>query len=198
MRKIYLASASERRQEILKKAGIDYVKMVANVNEETDETRPEKAVEEISRRKGCYVAQHVSQYDGYLVIAADTLVYVDGELLGKPDDEEQAREGLKMISGREHQVVTGVSIFYDLHDMDGTRLHKSYTFHSVTKVYVAELSERDIDDYIDSEEWKGKAGGYAIQGRFCRYVTGIDGEYENVVGFPIARFYSETKKLGLL
>lgn len=198
MRNIYLASASERRQEILNKAGISFVKMVADVSEEIDEMRPEKAVEEISRRKGSYVAQNVSQYENYLVIAADTLVYADGELLGKPDDELQAREGLRMLSGHSHQVVTGVSLFYDVYEIDGTRLHKSITFHSITNVNVAELSERDIDEYIESREWEGKAGGYAIQGLFCKYVTSIEGEYDNVVGFPIAKFYSEATKLGIL
>lgn len=197
MRSIYLASASPRRSDILTQAGFDYTKIIANVNELIYEERPEKIVENLAERKASFVAEMVSQYYNYLVIGADTVVFIDGEVLGKPDDIDQARYAISTLSGRTHQVITGVSLYYDISESSGVRLHKNIKFHETTLVEVAELSEREIEDYLETNEWMDKAGGYAIQGAFCKYITKITGEYENVVGFPIARFYSEYKRLGL-
>jgi septum formation protein len=140
-----------------------------------EETRgdPREVAPENARRKALAVAR-----PGELVLGADTIVVLDGEILGKPRDEQQAREYLGRLSGRTHEVVGGVVLVGrgDLVD--------------VTEVDFAPLDRTTVEWYVRSREWEGRAGGYAIQGRGAALVTGIRGDYLNVVGLPLARLLS--------
>ena len=142
---------------------------VSGVEEETCGDPREVAVEN-ARRKAAAVAR-----PGELVLGADTIVVLDGEILGKPRDEDQAREYLGRLSGRTHEVVGGVS------------LTGRGEFSEVTEVDFAALDRTTLEWYVRSREWKGRAGGYAIQGRGATLIAGIRGDYLNVVGLPLAR-----------
>jgi septum formation protein len=142
---------------------------VSGVEEETQGHPREVAVEN-ARRKARAVAR-----PGELVLGADTIVVLDGEILGKPGDQEQAREYLGRLSGRTHEVVGGVALL------------GRGEFTETTEVDFAALDQATLDWYVRSREWEGRAGGYAIQGRGAALITGIRGDYLNVVGLPLAR-----------
>ena len=181
--KIILASKSPRRIEILKYHGIDPVIMPTD----TDEELPEgigmtDAVETLALRKAeaCYESvSGMPEYAGHVIIGADTIVYKD-EIMGKPADAEDAYRMLDAIRGTFHYVVTGVALI----DMDtGSRTVLS----DITEVHCVNYSDADILDYISLEEPYDKAGSYAIQGYFGKYIDHITGDYENVVGLPYYR-----------
>ena len=179
--KIILASKSPRRIEILHRHGIDAVILPT----ETDETLPEgigmtDAVELLAKRKAmaCYDAVH-NDYPGHVIIGADTIVWKD-EIMGKPEDAADAFRMLDKIRGTVHYVVTGVALI----DTDTGSVN---VLSDVTKVYCKAYTDDDILDYISREEPYDKAGSYAIQGYFGKYIDHIDGDYENVVGLPYYR-----------
>jgi septum formation protein len=177
---VILASASPRRLEILKKHGIEPVILP----QDTDESLPEgigmtEAVETLSTAKAraCYEAvKDDPQYAGYVILGADTIVWKD-EIMGKPVDKADAWRMLDKIRGTYHYVVTGVCLI-DVNSGAQT------VMNDVTAVHCVNYSEDDIEDYISREESYDKAGSYAIQGYFGRYIDHIDGDYENVVGLP--------------
>lgn len=181
--RIILASASPRRLEILKKHGIEPV----TLPQDTDETLPEgigmtEAVEMLSSAKAraCYEAvKDDPAYDGFIIIGADTIVWKD-EIMGKPVDRDDAFRMLDSIRGTYHYVVTGVCL---IDKSTGSEAVLS----DVTTVHCVDYSDEDIDAYISSGEPFDKAGSYAIQGGFGRYIDHIDGDYENVVGLPFYR-----------
>jgi septum formation protein len=144
---------------------------VSGVDEETRGDPHEVALEN-ARRKAAAVAGR-----GEVVLGADTIVVLGGEILGKPRDEAQAREYLGRLAGRTHEVVGGVAI-------------AGKTAVEVTEVDFAALDQATLDWYVRSREWEGRAGGYAIQGRGAALITGIRGDYLNVVGLPLARLLS--------
>lgn len=193
MRKIILGSGSPRRKEILKTAGYDFTVVTADVDENVTEDSPEATVMAISARKAESVAKLVADNGekDFLVIGADTLVFLGSERMGKPGSEEEACEYLRRLSGNTHKVITGVSLYYD--DEEGNL--NSRVFSASTEVDVARLSQEEIEQYAASGEPMDKAGAYAIQGQFGKYITAIRGEYNNVVGFPIAAFYKNAKDL---
>ena len=180
-KKIILASASPRRKELI-------TIITDNIEirpAECDETLPEgigarEAVEYLSRIKN-EAARKLSG-DGDVVISADTVVAVNDEILGKPVDKEDARRMLNLLSGRVHQVYTGVTI------SDGK---KHITFSEKTDVIFYKLTEKEIEDYISSSEPYDKAGSYGIQGKASLLIEGIKGDYFNVVGLPVARLKRE-------
>ncbi|NLL79294.1 MAG: septum formation protein Maf [Clostridiales bacterium] len=189
--RIILASGSPRRNELLKQIGLNF-SVVPSTKEEVRSTDvPEKLVEELSYQKAMDVA--LKEEEGSLVIGADTLVACDGQIMGKPEDEEQAAEMLRALSGSTHQVYTGVTVVI----REGEDL-EYFTFHEKTDVLVYPLSEWEIKSYVAGKEPMDKAGAYAIQGEFARHIKGICGDYNNVVGLPVARLYQELKKRGLL
>jgi septum formation protein len=145
---------------------------VSGVDEETRGDPREVAVENARRKARAVDAP------GELVLGADTIVVLDGEILGKPADADQAREYLGRLAGRTHEVVGGVS------------LTDRGEFAEVTEVDFAALDRTTLDWYVRSREWEGRAGGYAIQGRGAALITGIRGDYLNVVGLPLARLLS--------
>jgi len=126
-----------------------------------------------------------------LVIGADTVVAIDGKILGKPADEETAAEMLRELSGREHRVYTGVTLLYDS-PASGKEVQKK-VFHEMTKVFFFPMSEKEIGEYVHSRDPMDKAGAYGIQGFCARYIRGIEGDYNNVVGLPVGRLYQELK-----
>jgi len=185
--KLILASGSPRRRSILEMAGHLQEVRVSSADEETTETVPDRLVEELSKRKAYDVAREVE--DG-IVLGADTVVACGGEILGKPADEEDAKRMLERISGRAHEVCTGVTLVCK----EGGTVRWTETFHEVTKVFVSPLSDEEIDEYVNTGEPLDKAGAYGIQGYFGKHIGRIEGDYFNVVGLPAAAVYERLKK----
>lgn len=182
---IILASASPRRKELLNVIGIDFKIMVSDKETEMDSKNPIIACETQARNKALDIAnkmQEEGKEKDFLIIGADTIVAIENMVLGKPINEMTMRNMLQKISGKTHQVYTAVYI------VDG---EKHFHFVEMTNVKVAKLSDMEIEEYIASKEGMDKAGAYAIQGRFARYIVGIEGDYYNVMGLPIGRIYRE-------
>lgn len=189
--KLILASASPRRAEVLRNAGIYFEAVPADVDEarRPNET-PEELVGRLAEAKARSAAARVANHaDAALVVGADTEVVVDGQLLGKPASAEDAGSMLRRLSGRTHGVVTGLAV---IRLPDGTTRNERET----TWVTFAPLSEQEIGDYVASGEPFDKAGAYAIQGRAGRFVTRVEGCYFNVVGLPLARLYRILREFG--
>jgi septum formation protein len=181
-----LASASPRRAELLKAAAIDFEVMPAHVDETAHPGEvPDVYVQRIAEAKARTIGARVGQR---IVLAADTTVVIAGEMLGKPAGEEDAKRMLRLLSGRVHAVVTGVSLLCN--PGVTTRVES-------TEVEFAPLSEDEIAWYVGTGEPRDKAGAYAIQGHASRFVTRIAGSYSNVVGLPIALVYEMLKARGL-
>ena len=184
---IILASASPRRTELLKQAGFTFTVIPSSIKEQRTETSPDKLAEDLAFQKAEDVYQSVKQdYTGkdFMVIGADTIVYYDGEVLGKPADEQEAFDMLKMLSDRTHQVYTGLAII--LKKADEKQI---YLMHERTDVTFYPISDHELKDYIATGDPLDKAGAYGIQGPFAVHVKKINGDYNNVVGLPIARLY---------
>jgi septum formation protein len=177
--RIVLASASPRRAELLRAAGIDFEVQPANVDEAiaTGES-PNEYVCRLAEAKARLVHERDVRR---IVLAADTAVVVDAHILGKPLDDTDASRMLRLLSGRTHEVLTAVSIFHPGQIVD-TRV-------DTATVEFAPLSDADIDWYVSSGEPMDKAGAYAVQGLASRFVTRIEGSYSNVVGLPVALVY---------
>ena len=177
-KKIILASASPRRKEILNNLGLSFEVICSDAEEKVDgELPPYLIVQELAMLKGADVASKVK--DG-IVISADTIVYFEGRILGKPTDEINAKKMLEMLSGKVHEVYTGVCV-------TDAGSGKSISDYEVTKVKFLDLSEEEIDRYIATCEPMDKAGSYGIQGKGCLFVEKIDGDYLNVVGLPAVK-----------
>ena len=183
-----LASASPRRRELLRQIGIEAKVQPAAVSEDTEIKNPEEMVLELSSRKAEAAAALAPA--GSLVLGADTVVSVDGMVLGKPASHEQAREMIRRLQGRTHQVYTGVTMI-----RRGETGNSGVSFAEKTDVTLFPMTEEEIQAYADSPEPMDKAGAYGIQGSFAAYVSGIRGDYGNVVGLPIGRVYQEWKRL---
>jgi septum formation protein len=184
---LILASASPRRAELLEQVGIPFRRMVSGVDEDLQyPADPEQHVRVLSRRKAEDVAGRLSSG---IVLGADTIVVLNEHILGKPADEEQAAEMLAMLSGRTHQVYTGLTL------IDTAR--NVYVSHvEVTAVTFRELTEKEIAAYAATGEPLDKAGAYGIQGRGALLVSGIKGCYFNVVGLPLAGLLKALRQLG--
>lgn len=193
--KIYLASASPRRQEILSQIGIEYEVMVSGADESTEACEPSSIVEELSYIKALAVAEQLEgECENFCVIGADTIVALDGKILGKPSSKDDAFRMLEALSGREHQVYTGVTIIV----CEGDAKRKVVTFNEATTVNMYEFTKAEIADYIATGEPMDKAGAYGIQGKASKFVKGIVGDYYNVMGLPGARLYHELCKLEVI
>ncbi len=200
---IILASASPRRKELLEQIGLSFEICPARGEEIITKILPEEVVQELSQQKAREVAAMLRQYaadhtdimtpQDILVIGADTVVAAEGKILGKPKDEEDAYHMLSMLSGKTHAVYTGVTfIFLDKNGRAG-----EHTFFEKTDVTMYPMSEAEIRRYIATGEPMDKAGSYGIQGKCAIYIEKINGDYNNVVGLPIARIYQELQKLGI-
>ena len=181
--RIILASKSPRRKELMELLKVPFEIIVSDVDETIDyENDLVKEIEKLSFRKADAVYQ--SNKDA-LVIGSDTIVKIDNKALGKPASIEEAKEMLRELSGRTHEVVTGVSIITD---------GKSETFSSVSEVSFYPLSEEEIDEYVSTNEPMDKAGSYAIQGDAAKFIRSIEGDYYTIVGLPVAELYHRLKK----
>jgi septum formation protein len=186
--RLILASASPRRAELLRAAGFEFDVMPADVDESVlPGESPEPHVRRLAEAKARALVARAGRRP---VLGADTVVVVDGEILGKPVNDDDARRMLFMLSGRRHQVVTGVCV------MEAST--ESVTGVAVTTVELSPLTAPEIDWYVRSGEPMNKAGAYAIQGLASRFITRIEGSYSNVVGLPIALVYRLCIDAGLL
>ena len=189
--KIILASASPRRRELLGQIGIGFEVRISNVEERVTTVEPAAVVEELSRQKAEAVyASLEADLEDVLVVGADTVVALEGQILGKPSDPEQAAEMLRRLAGNIHGVYTGVTLLY----RSGSGMVQRRVFHESTKVEFFPMTEEEIRRYVQSGECMDKAGAYGIQGLFARYVKKIEGDYNNVVGLPVGRLYQEAKE----
>ncbi|CVI72287.1 Septum formation protein Maf [Clostridiales bacterium CHKCI001] len=201
---IILASASPRRKELLEQAGFSFTVIPSQKEEIITRTIPNEIVEELSFQKAQDIA--LKQTEPALIIGADTIVSLNGTIMGKPVNEEHAFQMLHSLQGQTHQVYTGVTIFLR---QDNPRF---LTFSECTEVTMYPMTEEEIHSYISTKDpmdktnvhiwntknisyqWEDKAGGYGIQTSFgAKYIKKINGDYNNVVGLPISRLYQELK-----
>ena len=190
MRKIILASASPRRRELLEQGGIPFTVIPSQAEEKITTEQPGQAVEEQPYLK-CSDIYEKSLGD-VLVIGADTVVASEGKILGKPSSQKDAVKMLQSLQGREHEVYTGVTIMA----REGNENRKK-TFHEKTKVVFYPMSDEEIRSYVNTGEPMDKAGAYGIQGKSAVFIKEISGDYNNVVGLPLARLYQELKNMGI-
>lgn len=211
--RLVLASASPRRRELLSQIGLEFTVMPSTKEENAKTTEAGALVQELSRQKAVDIWEQLSGGQGQnpdadqeqiaeetqepnlngkrqpelLVIGADTVVCCEGKILGKPHDREAAAEMLTALQGRSHEVYTGVTLYSQ---------SETVTFFECTQVEFYPMTEVEISEYIDSKEPMDKAGAYGIQGLGARFVKGIRGDYNNVVGLPVGRLYQELKSHG--
>lgn len=188
MYKIILASGSPRRKEILEQVGVKFTVKVSEQEERITKTKPEEIVMELAAVKAREVALKAAGKS--IVIGADTMVAIDGQVLGKPKNASEARGMLQMLQGNRHQVYTGVSIVIKEETKEGqNEINKEINFVERSDVWVYPMKRAQIDNYIASGEPFDKAGSYGIQGRFAIHIEKITGDYYNIVGFPVAKLY---------
>ena len=211
--RLVLASASPRRRELLSQIGLEFTVMPSKKEENAKATEAGALVQELSRQKAVDIWEQLSGGQGQnpdadqeqiseetqepnlngkrqpelLVIGADTVVCCEGKILGKPNSREAAAEMLTALQGRSHEVYTGVTLYSQ---------SETVTFFECTQVEFYPMTEVEISEYIDSKEPMDKAGAYGIQGLGARFVKGIRGDYNNVVGLPVGRLYQELKSHG--
>ena len=211
--RLVLASASPRRRELLSQIGLEFTVMPSTKEENAKATEAGALVQELSRQKAVDIWEQLSGGQGQnpdtdqeqiseetqepnlngkrqpelLVIGADTVVCCEGKILGKPHSREAAAEMLTALQGRSHEVYTGVTLYSQ---------SETVTFFECTQVEFYPMTEVEISEYIDSKEPMDKAGAYGIQGLGARFVKGIRGDYNNVVGLPVGRLYQELKSRG--
>lgn len=187
MIEIILASASPRRKNLLEQVGISCRVVPSLVEERITTTIPQEVVQELSRQKCEDVAGRLDE--DCVVLGADTIVAVHGKILGKPADESQAVEMLRELQGNTHQVYTGVTLIWKSKE----EILREETFYEKTDVTFYEMSDEEIQDYVGSKEPMDKAGAYGIQGLSAKFVERICGDYNNVVGLPVAAVYQKLK-----
>ena len=191
--RIILASASPRRRELLEQIGLAFEVRVSNVAEKVTAVEPGLVVEELSVQKAEAVLAELACEEDVLVIGADTVVSAKGRILGKPSDEKDAVGMLEILSGESHEVYTGVTLLYRSFHEEASCVRR-HVFHERTKVSFYPMSQEEIAFYAASGECMDKAGAYGIQGLCARYIKGIEGDYNNVVGLPVGRLYQEIKR----
>ena len=202
MYKIFLASKSPRRKELMTQVGYEFEILVSDREEKISGNNPQEVVKELSMQKA-YEIEHIllnqtnsrllesyRDYDGVVIIGADTVVAYEGAILGKPVDDEDAFNMLKMIQGNTHVVSTGVTMVVMTENG-----RKTFNFAESTNVNMYDISDDEIREYISTGEGRDKAGSYAIQGIGAKFIKGIEGDYNNVVGLPIGRIYQTLKTL---
>lgn len=190
--RIILASGSPRRKELLGMICDKFEIIVSDCEEIVNSRIPEEVTKELSRQKAEAVAESEKDTANAIIIGADTVVSIAGEILGKPEDRGDARRMLELLAGKEHQVTTGITL---IRTGEQGEIVSQSSFAETTFVRVAELTKEELERYLDSDEPYDKAGSYAIQGLFGKHISGIEGDYNNVVGLPVHRLYSELQKI---
>lgn len=183
--RLILASQSPRRRELLEQIGIEFTVQPSTVEEKITETDPRKVVQELAHQKAEDIAASVSEGT---VLGADTIVVLDGKIMGKPKSRKHAVEMLQSLQGRTHSVFTGVALI-----RKGAGSEQTLQFAEETQVTMYPMSREEIENYVDTKEPMDKAGAYGIQGRCAAFIERISGDYNNVVGLPVARIYQELK-----
>ncbi len=188
MKKIILASASLRRQQLLRMVGLQFEIEPSHCAEEINSDKePHDLARSISRSKALAVA---NKHHNAIIIAADTLGVFNGKVIGKPDTEKQAEQILSVLNGNSHSVITGFTII----DIDSKKI---LTNSVETRVYMRKLTKREIENYVNSKEPMGKAGAYAIQGLGSLLVEKIEGDFFNVMGLPLSALAQSLKEFGI-
>ncbi len=183
---LVLASQSPRRKEILEQAGYNIKICPSHVDENVEEEKPENKVLAIATKKGLDIYKKSDVED--VVLSADTIVVIDDQILEKPKDKIDARKMIKILQGKKHYVLTAVFI---------KSIFKEVSFVEKTEVIVDEMTEEEIEQYINTKEPYDKAGGYAIQGIFSKYISAINGDFYNVMGLPISKVRKALKEFNL-
>lgn len=189
MKRLILASGSPRRRALLELVQIPFEVITSKTDETIEPLPPQETVMKLARRKAMAVWERIETED--IVLGSDTIVSLDGKILGKPADEEEASRMLRLLAGRTHEVYTGVAL---LTRQNGELREK--VFYEKAQVEMYPMSEEEIRSYIATGEPMDKAGAYGIQGRAAIYIKGIAGDYHTVVGLPVARVYQELKDWG--
>jgi septum formation protein len=190
--KFVLASASPRRKELIGHLQIPFEIITLNVPEESEATDPVKFSQEIACAKGDAVFRQLIKdkpASSFFVVSADTIVCLDGKIFGKPRDRSEARTFLNELGGRTHSVFTAVAVnFYHQGKSD------TLTFVEESKVNFNKISDSLMERYLDTGDSLDKAGAYGIQGPSLTFISRVEGDYANVVGFPLSRFVTESEK----
>lgn len=192
MEALILASSSPRRQEILKMLGIPFVVNPADIAEKIpQDVDPRDAPEYLACKKVEAVAQRISsvQEDTGWILGADTAIFFEGKMYGKPSSKEEAAQMIRLFQGNEHEVITGVALYND-------NLHDITTRRSVNRISFAPMSESEIEWYVNTGEWHGAAGGYRIQGFASCFIKKIDGSESSIMGLPIFELYDMLREQG--
>lgn len=212
-----LASGSPRRVELIQKINLPFEIMQAKGEEKSSETDPAKYAMEIAHQKALEVFERTEDLGKRFVLGADTVVVCDGQILGKPHGEKEAECMLRQLSGRTHSVYTGVSFIYTplndskLSQMEQSNYHSiisgsnseilhefvCFDFYDKTDVTFNSITDMDIKRYVATRDPLDKAGGYGIQGNFSIHVSSINGNYENVIGLPVAKIYEKLRTIEL-
>lgn len=197
--KFILASQSPRRRQLLSELGIPFEVIPARGEEKVTKTVPSEVVEELSRQKAEEVmmrilADNPSASENLVIIGSDTIVAAGHRILGKPSDTDAAREMIREIQGAVHQVYTGVAVIR----VEDGEPEEMNVFHECTDVDVWPMTDEEIENYIRTPEPYDKAGAYGIQGTFGIFIRAIRGDYNTVVGLPVARLYHEMKRMNVL
>ena len=182
-----LASKSPRRKEILEGFGLELEILTSSIEETSDKEGLLEQIMDISRKKSLDISE--KRKNSY-VVSADTVVVLEGNIMGKPKDEDEAFYMLNSLSGKQHKVLTAYTLMNSEKEID-------FTSYDTTEVFFKELSEEEIRWYISTGEPMDKAGAYGIQGKGSVLVKKIEGDFFNVMGFPISKFYDDLKDLNL-
>lgn len=192
---IVLASGSPRRRELMNFITDSFEVYVSDCEEVIRSSVPAEVTKELAEQKADAVLKELLEKKKgtgeFLVIGADTVVSFQGKIFGKPADKKEAEEMLSILQGQTHEVTTGVAM---LAVSEGKEVRRE-VFYETTEVKVAPMSDKEIDEYTASGDCYDKAGGYGIQGVFSKYISGIQGDYFNVVGFPVHRIYNMLKEI---
>jgi len=187
MSKIFLASTSPRRVELLRSLGIEFSVLRIEIPEShSTEESPRLYVQRMARQKALQGAEGLTEG---LVIAADTVVVIDDTVLGKPQTKDDAARMLRLLQGRVHRVISGVALYC-------ARTHRCLTAAEETEVKFAEMTDEEIEWYISTGEPMDKAGAYGVQGKGAVFIEWVRGSYSNVVGLPLRLIYTLAKQLG--
>lgn len=188
MQKIILASGSPRRKELLEKLGVEFEIVESQYDEDKIKTDdPVELVEELALQKALVVAK---QFDDAIIIGGDTTVYVAGEIINKPQDKQDAERMIRLLSGTTHMVVTGVAVVNSL-------TGDSVVGHEEGFIRFKRLSEDEIKKYVESEKWRGFAGGYAMQGAAAPFVSEQTGSLSAIIGFPVVLVTDLLEQMGV-
>lgn len=186
MKKLYLASNSKTRKQILDNVGLKYIVNPSNIEEISLKDDPREYCIDLSNQKAKAIANTLKEG---VILSADSVIYFEGKILEKPKTKEEAYENLKMLSGKVNIAVTGVTII-DLYQ------NKEITFYEETEVIFDDLTDEEINWYIENEMFIFERAGYSIAGKTAIYIPSIKGDYYNILGMPISKVYKELKKLG--